>query len=204
MYKFTLRQKIYLPFKRLIDILGSLLGIIVLSPLLLISWIITLCAEGYPAIFKQKRPGKHEKPFTIYKFRSMKKNAPQLPAENVTTEERADMVTGWGRFLRRSSIDELPQLFNILFGQMSFIGPRPGLLADKEPELAIARRSYVPSAYEVKPGLSGYAQIYLRRNHDTNLRAQADSYYVQHLSFWLDAKIFFLSFLVPFGYVPGK
>jgi O-antigen biosynthesis protein WbqP len=204
MYKFTIRQKTYLPFKRLIDIFGSLLGIIVLSPLLLLCWIITLCTEGYPAIFRQKRPGRHEKAFTILKFRSMKKNAPQVPAEDVTMEERIDMVTGWGRFMRRTSLDELPQLFNILFGQMSFIGPRPGLLVDKEPELVKARKSYVPSAYEVKPGLSGYAQIYLQRNHDVNLRAEADSYYVKHISFGLDAKIFFLSFLVPFGYVPGR
>lgn len=201
----TRAQKAYLPLKRLIDIFGSTLGIILLSWLMIIAAIITKCTSKGPILFKQERLGRHEKVFTLYKFRSMKveANAHLSPIE-ISEEERKDMTTKWGRFMRKTSIDELPQLFNILLGHMSFIGPRPGQTKEGEPELYAARTATNPTAYEVKPGLSGYSQITYHRNPDVNLKATGDSYYVSHLSLWMDIKLFFLSFLVLFGYQKGK
>jgi len=114
------------------------------------------------------------------------------------------MVTGWGKFMRKTSLDEIPQLFNILSGSMSFIGPRPSQNIDHEKELVLARESFVPNAYEVKPGLSGYAQIHMKREHDVMEKAKEDSYYVQHFNFWFDAQIFVYSFFLAFGFVKGR
>lgn len=197
-------QHIYLFFKRIIDIFGSLLGIILLSPLLLICWFLTKITSKGPAIFKQARAGYHASTFTIYKFRSMKVGAPNVGAEALTKEQQKNLATPWGRFIRKTSLDEIPQLFNILKGDMSFIGPRPGLTKKGEPELFAARSSFVPSAYDVKPGLSGYAQIMLKRSPDVNERAKLDSYYVQHLTLWFDFKVFVLSFLTLFGFNKGR
>lgn len=197
-------QKVYLPLKRAIDIFGSLVGIILLSPLLLLCLLLTKITSKGPAIFKQPRAGYHAKTFVIFKFRTMRTDAPYVGAEALTPEQQHNLVTSWGRFLRKTSLDEIPQLFNILKGDMSFIGPRPGLTQEGEPELYTARMSYIPSAYSVKPGLSGYSQIMLKRSPDVNLRAKFDSYYVRHLSFWFDIKVFVLSFLTLFGYNKGK
>jgi O-antigen biosynthesis protein WbqP len=134
----------------------------------------------------------------------MRIDAPNVGAEALTIKEQRDLTTNWGRFIRKTSIDEIPQLFNILKGDMSFIGPRPGLTEKGEPELAASRRSYVPSAYDVKPGLSGYSQLTLNRSSDVNLRAKNDSEYVKRLSFWFDVKLFFLSFLTVFGRNSGR
>lgn len=180
------------------------MGLILLSPLMILVWIITLCTEGLPVLFRQKRLGKHEKPFKLLKFRSMKLNAPQIGAERIDEEKRAGMVTKWGSFMRKASLDELPQLFNILVGQMSFIGPRPGMPINIEPDLVKARRSYVPSAYTVKPGLSGCAQVYMHREPNVNEKAKWDSYYVQHVSLLLDAKLFFWTVLNLFGHEKGR
>lgn len=197
-------KRIYLIFKRAIDIFGSFLGIVLLSPLLLICWVLTKVTSRGPAIFKQARAGYQAKTFTIYKFRSMKPDAPNVGAEALTKEEQKNLATPWGRFIRKTSLDEIPQLFNILKGDMSFIGPRPGLTKEGEPELYVARSSFVPSAYDVKPGLGGYAQIMLKRSPDVNDRARLDSYYVQHLSFGFDIKVFVLSFLTLFGFNKGR
>jgi lipopolysaccharide/colanic/teichoic acid biosynthesis glycosyltransferase len=199
----TTKQKTYLFFKRTIDIFGSLIGIIVLSPLLLLIAFLTKATSKGPVFFRQKRVGKNEKPFTLLKFRSMRTSAIQAAQENLSDKDRENMVTKWGKFIRKTSLDELPQLFNIFSGKMSFIGPRPGM-ADNEETLLISRRSFVPSAYTVKPGLSGYSQIYLRRNHDPIAKARCDSWYVQNLGFILDAKIFILSLLCLFGYEKGR
>lgn len=134
----------------------------------------------------------------------MKTDAPNIGAEYLSEERSDQYTTKWGKFLRKTSLDELPQLFNILGGSMSFIGPRPGLTKDGEPELVEERESYLPSAYSVKPGLSGYAQILLKRSHDIKERAKFDSYYAAHESLILDSKLFFLSFLVIFGFIQGK
>jgi O-antigen biosynthesis protein WbqP len=200
----TKHQKAYLVLKRFIDIVGSLLGLIVLSPLMIIVWLITLCTEGVPVLFRQKRIGKNEKPFTLYKFRSMKKTAKQVAPSNISAQEQKQMETKWGRFMRKTSIDEFPQLLNILFGDMSFIGPRPGKGPEVEGDLIKARRSYVPSAYLVRPGLGGFAQVYMGREHDPDEKAKWDSFYVQHLSLWFDFKMFVWSFLCLFGYKKGR
>lgn len=196
------RQKFYLVIKRLIDIFGSFLGIVILSfPMLIVAIITKLSSKG-PILFKQERLGKNEVPFKLYKFRSMKVGSKEIAPDGLTVEEQRNMTTKWGRFLRKTSLDEIPQLFNILGGSMSFIGPRP--CTDKETVLMEARRTTEIPVYLVKPGLSGYAQIYLRRDHDPIKKAELDSYYVKHLSLWLDIKMFFMSFLVVFGLYKGR
>jgi lipopolysaccharide/colanic/teichoic acid biosynthesis glycosyltransferase len=174
-----------------------------LSPLMIILAIVTKLTSKGPVFFRQKRLGKNEKPFTLLKFRSMRVDAIQAGQDKISEEERKNMVTPWGKFIRKTSLDELPQLFNILFGHMSFIGPRPGM-AENEKELTENRRSFIPSAYDIKPGLSGYSQIYLRRNPNPVTKARFDSLYVQHFNLWLDFKIFVWSFLCLFGYEKGR
>jgi O-antigen biosynthesis protein WbqP len=200
----TKSQKIYLFFKRLIDIFGSTLGLLILSPLMIILTILTKLTSKGPVFFRQKRLGKNKKPFTLLKFRSMRTDARQVPPDEMTIEEQQAMVTGWGKFIRKTSLDELPQLFNIFAGHMSFIGPRPSQDVEHERELVLERDSYIPSAYLVKPGLSGFSQVYLRRNHFYKDKAYWDSWYVQHMSLWLDFKIFVWSFLCLFGYEKGR
>lgn len=200
----TTRQKIYLVFKRAIDIFGSLLGIAVLSPLILLCLLITSCTSKGGPFFIQERLGRHKKTFQMIKFRSMRKDAKQIAPEHMSVDEQQSMVTPWGKFMRKTSIDEIPQLFNILAGSMSFIGPRPSQTEKYENDLVLARESYIPNAYEVKPGLSGYAQIHLKRDHDIYEKARLDSYYVQHLNFWFDARIFIYSFLFAVGFVKGR
>jgi lipopolysaccharide/colanic/teichoic acid biosynthesis glycosyltransferase len=193
----------YLFLKRTIDIFGSLLGICVLSPLIILCTIITSCTSLGGPFFIQERLGRNKKTFHMIKFRSMKKGVKQIGQENLTIEEQKRMTTVWGRFMRMTSIDEIPQLFNILAGSMSFIGPRPGMVTNGD-GLIRARDSFVPSAYEVKPGLSGYAQIHMKRNPDVTEKAREDSYYVQHMNLWFDTKIFVYSFLFAFGVVKGR
>ena len=201
---FSKRQKIYLSIKRIFDVTLSTAFIVILSPLLLTLWIFSAIDSKGKPIFVQKRIGKNQICFNIYKFRSMKTTTPSKGAEYLTEEESQSLTTRWGRFMRKTSLDELPQLFNILKGDMSFIGPRPGLTKEGEAELIQYRSSYLPSAYEVKPGLSGYSQVTLKRGHDVRERARWDSFYVKHLSFFLDQKLFFISVFAVFGINRGK
>jgi len=166
--------------------------------------LITAITTKNKAIYCQQRLGKCEKEFSLYKFRTMKIDTPYAGTERMTTEETEKNTTKWGQMMRSCSLDELPQLFNILKGDMSFIGPRPGLTDRGEPRLHQLRCSYLPSPYSVRPGLSGYSQIILRRSPDIAERARRDSYYVQHISFGLDLKIFLLSCLAPFGFASNK
>lgn len=185
------RQKFYLPFKRLIGIIGSLVGIVFCLAFLW-WWVIPInliVTKGHP-FFSQKRYGKNEKVFKIIKLRSMKVGAdPNLAPSNITAEQKKAMDTKFGYFLRRFSIDETPQLFNILIGQMAFIGPRPGAAVNEE-DLRELRKQYTPNAFDVLPGLSGYAQIKMKRSHIPLDKARLDHEYVERLSFWLDLKIF--------------
>ena len=200
-----LNQKIYLFFKRIIDILGSLIGIIFCF-VFFWWWVIPVNAivtKGHP-LFMQERYGKHKKVFKILKFRSMKNNANSyLAPSDITEDVQKNMETKFGTFLRKTSIDETPQLLNILFGQMSFIGPRPGA-AHNEEELVKLRESYSPNAFEVKQGLSGLAQLKLKREHSPKLKAKLDSEYVQKVSFWLDFKLFFMTIFSIFNSNKGK
>lgn len=198
------RKRAYMVLKRFVDIGGSLFGIIVLSPLFLICAIGTRCSSKGPIIFKQERIGLYKKPFHFYKFRSMRIDAPQVAPSDISVTTQQSLITKWGKFMRKTSLDELPQLFNILKGDMSFIGPRPSQGPDVEKELIDLRSEKEPSPYQVRPGLSGMAQIYLDRDHDPFKKAEYDSLYVKELSLWLDIKLFVLSFAVLFGYEPGR
>ena len=184
-------QKAYLPFKRLIGILGSFVGILVCF-VFLWWWIIPVNAvvtKGHP-FFAQERYGKHKKVFKMIKFRSMKMNAnPNLAPSDMDEETQKSMDTGFGRFLRKTSFDETPQLLNIFIGQMAFIGPRPGS-AHNEEYLRECREKYIPNAYDVKPGISGYAQVKMKREHIPGSKAEWDHIYVKNMSLWFDIKIF--------------
>lgn len=198
-------QKFYLPFKRLIGIFGSIIGIIVCF-IFLWWWVIPVNAivtKGHP-FFVQERYGKNQKVFKMIKFRSMKLEAdPNLAPSDMDASKQKSMYTGFGKFLRKSSIDETPQLLNIFVGQMAFIGPRPGS-AHHEEHLRECRLKYTPNAFDVKPGISGYAQIKMKREHDPEFKAEWDHKYVLRMSLWFDIKIFVYTFLKIFGAAKGR
>ena len=195
-------QKVYLPFKRLIGIFGSLIGIIVCF-IFLWWWVIPVNAivtKGHP-FFARHRIGKNGKPFRCIKFRSMKINAdPHMSSLNV---EAQSQVTGFGKFLRVSSIDETPQLINILIGQMAFIGPRPLIDVNDKDILTINKRKENGSIV-LKPGLSGYAQIHNRNSLDPEKKAEYDYIYLKRFSLWFDIKIFVYTIFKVFGVAKGK
>ncbi len=191
--------KNYLFWKRCFDIFFSLLLIILLSWLLIIIAIgVKLSSKG-PAIYKHKRLGQYGKVIDVYKFRSMRLD--HLILEEVLTKEQLEQyktefkitndprVTKFGNFLRKTSLDELPQLFNVLKGNMSFVGPRP--IVDREVELYYQRTKKI--FLQVKPGITGYWQAYAR-NDATYLsgeRQQMELYYCSNRSLWFDIKILF-------------
>ena len=175
--------------KRLLDILLSLTILIVLSPLLLVLCILVRSKLGSPIFFQQERPGLHEKIFTMYKFRTM---TDKRDAEGNLLPDK-DRLTKFGKLLRATSLDELPEFFNILKGDMSFIGPRPLLV------------SYLPYYTEtealrhtVRPGLTGLAQVSGRNFLDWDRRLAKDVEYVKGLSFQMDLKVLFLTVKVVF------
>ena len=173
-------------FKRLIDFLLSLLGTILLSPVLAALAVWVKCSSPGPVLFKQKRVGRGKTYFQIYKFRSMRSDTPKdMPTHLLENPEA--FITPAGRFLRRTSLDELPQLFNILKGEMSIVGPRPALW--NQDDLVAERDKY--GANDCVPGLTGYAQVHGRDELPSPEKARLDGYYARHLSFWLDVKIFF-------------
>lgn len=198
-------QRIYLPLKRLIGILGSFVGIIVCF-VFLWWWVIPVNAivtRGHP-FFVQERYGKNKKIFKMIKLRSMKMDAdPNLAPSDMGEKKQKSMETKFGAFLRKTSIDETPQLLNIFIGQMAFIGPRPGS-AHNEEHLRECREKYTPSAFDVKPGISGYAQIKMKREHDPEFKAEWDSKYVERMSLWFDIGIFGYTVLKIFGAVKGR
>lgn len=171
--------------KRIIDVVLSLAGIIVLAiPMLIVALVIKIDDPG-PAIFKQKRVGKGKKLFWLYKFRSMKVNTPDIPTHLLKNPEQ--YISKVGSFIRKTSIDELPQLLNILKGDMSIIGPRPALW--NQDDLIAERDRY--GANDVRPGLSGWAQINGRDELSIDVKARLDGEYVNRLSFGFDCRCFF-------------
>jgi lipopolysaccharide/colanic/teichoic acid biosynthesis glycosyltransferase len=168
--------------KRFMDIILSLLAFVVLAPVILITAILVRVKLGSPAIFKQQRPGKNEKIFTMYKFRTMTdardENGELLPDE--------DRLTRFGKFLRSASLDELPELCNIIKGDMSIVGPRP-LLVQYLPYY----NEFQKRRHDVKPGLTGLAQINGRNAATWDERFRFDVQYADNISFKLDIKIFF-------------
>ena len=201
-FAFRKSQKVYLFFKRLLDILGSFLGIVLLGIPMIVLAIITKCTSKGPALYKQKRIGKGERLFTMYKFRSMRTDMREVGANDISKEEYDQMVTKWGRFLRKSSLDELPQLFNIFKGDMSFIGPRPMIEGHLEPKCYAARKATVPTAFEVKPGLCSLAIVEMHRSHEPLAKASYDSEYIRKLSFKMDAYVFFCAIGILLGLRP--
>ena len=174
---------LYSVTKRLIDIVGSLCGIILLSPLfLLVAILIKLDSKG-PIIFKQIRIGKNSKPFYIYKFRSMKIDAPNLSTEEFINA--SDFTTKVGKFIRKTSIDELPQLVNILKGDMSIVGPRP--VIEREVRLLEIRKEC--NVDSILPGITGLAQINGRDNIDDYEKVKYDFEYLSKRNLVLDIKI---------------
>jgi undecaprenyl phosphate N,N'-diacetylbacillosamine 1-phosphate transferase len=179
--------------KRLVDITIALPLLIVLSPVLLAIWIaIRLDSEG-PAIFRQERVGKDGANFIMLKFRTMSHNAPDLRnPDNSTFNSDADpRLTRLGGVLRRTSLDELPQLVNVVRGEMSLIGPRP--------ELPEGPRTYLPHQFarlEVRPGMTGWAAVNGRNDLPMHVRRDMDAWYAQNWTLGLDAKIFWRTLIV--------
>lgn len=176
----------YLKTKRLIDLILSLIGLIVLSPIFLILIIAIKIDSRGPVLFKQKRVGINKTHFNILKFRTMKVDTPKdMPTHLLTDPDQ--YITRVGKFLRKSSLDELPQIWNIFVGQMSIIGPRPALW--NQYDLIDERDKY--KANDIRPGLTGWAQINGRDEVPIEIKAKLDGEYVQKISMWTDIKCFF-------------
>lgn len=172
-------------FKRFIDIVLSFIGGIVLLPIFLIVAIAIIIDDPGPVFFKQKRVGKNKKLFWLHKFRSMKVKTPDIPTHLLENPEQ--YITRVGKFLRKTSLDELPQVYDILFNKMSIIGPRPALW--NQDDLIAERDKY--GANDIKPGLTGWAQINGRDELEIPVKAALDGEYVQKMSFRFDCKCFF-------------
>ena len=192
----SVRKKVYLAIKRLIDIIGSLIGIILLSPLYIIIAILIKFDSPGKIVFGHTRKGKGGKDIKVYKFRTMYSNANEI-FESFTSEQKEEYyknfkldndprVTKLGGFLRKTSLDELPQLFNILKGDMTIIGPRP--IVEKE----ISKYGdKAEKLFSVVPGLAGYWQANGRSDTTYEERVEMDMYYIDNMSFYLDVKILF-------------
>jgi len=170
--------------KRIFDLLVTTLGLVVILPLLLVISLLVWIFLGTPVLFLQQRPGYKGRPFITYKFRTMTERCG--PDGNLVPD--AERLTPFGRFLRSSSLDDLPQLWNVLRGEMSLVGPRPLLM--------IYLERYTPEQmrrHDVLPGITGWAQIHGRNILDWDEKFRLDVWYVDHWSFWLDIKILFLT-----------
>ena len=175
--------------KRVLDILLAVIGILIGGiPMLLIALFIKLDSPG-PVLFKQDRIGKDGKVFKIYKFRSMCVGAEK---GGVYSDNKDTRVTKVGKILRATSLDELPQFFNVLFGHMSFIGPRPPLTYHPWPIEEYT--DFQKRMFEVRPGITGWTQTHGRKDVEWHRRIELNVWYVDHMSLWLDIKILFLTF----------
>ena len=172
-------------FKPILDFMGALILLIVTSPILFLTLFSLAITNGSPVLFIQKRPGRYGKIFTIYKFRTMTNETDS--AGNLLPD--AARLKGIGKLIRSLSLDELPQLFNVLKGDMSFIGPRP-LLVEYLPLYNERQKK----RHNVKPGITGWAQVNGRNAISWQKKFDLDVWYVENLSFWLDLKIMLLTF----------
>lgn len=176
-------------FKRVIDIIGSLVLLpFVLLEIIILAPIIWLTDKG-PVFYNANRAGKNYKPFKMFKLRSMYVNSPDLknPDGSTFNSDNDPRVTSIGRIMRKTSLDEFPQFLNILFGDMSFVGPRPKLYNPNK-TLEDMSEEYRKS-YSVKPGVTGYAQAYYRNSITQDEKFHWDAYYADNISFWMDVKI---------------
>ena len=170
--------------KRLLDLVIAALGLVILSPIMLIVAILVRFLLGSPVFFRQLRPGYREKPFYLYKFRTMtdrRDSAGRLLPDR-------ERLTAFGRLLRALSLDEWPELINILRGEMSLVGPRP-LLMEYLPLYSVEQHR----RHDVLPGMTGWAQVHGRNALDWPARFALDVWYVDHWSFWLDVRILFMT-----------
>lgn len=180
----------YRAVKRFLDVTASFLGLVLLSPLLLaVSILIKIDSRG-PVIFRQTRIGRNGKVFEIYKFRSMCVGA-EKTGSGVYSGKGDARVTRIGKFLRATSIDELPQLLNILKGEMSFVGPRPPLTY--HPWKYEEYTDFQKRMFEVRPGITGWAQVNGRKDVEWHKRIELNVWYVDHMSLLLDIKIMFMT-----------
>lgn len=199
----SMEFSLYEVIKRLIDVVCSFLGVLVLSPLFIIIAIIIKTTSKGPVFFSQKRVGKNGKEFEMYKFRSMVVNAEELKEKLAAQNEMSGpmfkmkddpRVTKVGKFIRKTSIDELPQLWNVLKGDMSLVGPRPSL-----PKEVAQFEEWMYRRLEVKPGLTCYWQVSGRNNIDFEDWMKLDIKYVDERSTWIDIKLIFKTVGVLFG-----
>lgn len=182
--------------KRLVDIVGSAFGIVITSPIMLLAAVLVKATSPGPVIFKQERVGLHNKSFYMYKFRSMEQQKPKDEKKAWTVRDDP-RVTRVGKLLRRTSLDELPQLFNILRGDMSLVGPRP-----ERPLFVEKFREEIPRymvKHQVRPGLTGWAQVNgLRGDTSIRKRIDYDIYYIENWTLGFDIKIIFMTFFTGF------
>lgn len=199
----SMEFSLYEVIKRLIDVVCSFMGVLVLSPLFIIIAIIIKATSKGPVFFSQKRVGKNGKEFNMYKFRSMVVNAEELKEKLAAQNEMSGpmfkmkddpRVTKVGKFIRKTSIDELPQLWNVLKGDMSLVGPRPSL-----PKEVAQFDKWMHKRLEVKPGLTCYWQVSGRNNIDFEDWMKLDIKYVDERSTWIDIKLIFKTLGVLFG-----
>ena len=182
--------------KRILDFILALLGLLILWPILLLAMLAIVIEDPGPALFRQKRLGYRGREFTMLKLRSMRVNA-EHTGSGVYSGKNDPRVTKVGRILRKTSIDEPPQLINLLRGDMSLIGPRPPLTYHPWPI-----DQYTPEQrrmFDVRPGITGWAQTHGRKDVEWHKRIELNVWYVDHISFWLDVKIFFLTIFKVFS-----
>ena len=173
--------------KRLLDIFFGLILLSILSPLLLIVILVIKVGSKGPALFSQRRIGRNNKEFVLYKFRSMRTETPNVATHLM--KDPQNYITSFGKFLRKSSLDELPQLLNIIKGDMTFIGPRPALYNQYDLIKLRNRRGI----HTLKPGISGWAQVNGRDNLEISKKVDLDFYYLKHHNLVLDTKIIVLT-----------
>ena len=199
----SMEFSLYEIIKRLIDVICSFIGVVVLSPLFIVIAIIIKATSKGPVFFSQKRVGKNGKEFDMYKFRSMVVNAEELKEKLAAKNEMSGpmfkmkddpRVTKVGKFIRKTSIDELPQLWNVLKGDMSLVGPRPSL-----PKEVAQFESWMYKRLEVKPGLTCYWQVSGRNNIDFEDWMKLDIRYVEERSLFVDIKLILKTIFVLFG-----
>ncbi len=170
------------PSKRIFDLTLTLVGGIIVSPVILLIALLVRLFNGSPILFRQQRPGYRGLPFTLYKFRTMRH------VGNAGPESDAKRLTAFGRFLRATSLDELPELYNVLRGEMSLVGPRPLLMQYMDRYTVEQARRHL-----TLPGMTGWAQINGRNNVSWEAKFALDVWYVDHWSFWVDLKILLLT-----------
>jgi lipopolysaccharide/colanic/teichoic acid biosynthesis glycosyltransferase len=169
---------------RIFDFLFSFFGLVILSPILIVLLIIGCFDKGSP-IFRQERVGKGKQPFRLMKFRSMHVNTQSVATHLV----QVSAITKWGSFLRKSKLDELPQLFNVLMGDMSFVGPRPNLYN----QIELMEERSTRGVYSIRPGITGLAQINKIDMSTPQLLAETDAMMIEHLNVWYYFKYIFLT-----------